>query len=145
MTNDIEIISREDATALSTAVDSNLESNIDSTENTVVGRKVSKINILRSLDPEVWPQNSARILQTPYQPQVSLTPVDNTHCWLSYRGKYYYSDSDKYPYVMLMKNKHLPLPIVKCCTKQCYDRFLSKFFSGVFGEKGITVHTPSSS
>lgn len=109
-----------------------------------IAKRTSNLDKLRSLDPEVWPSTFPRIIQTPFQPQASLVPVDNPHGWILYRGVYYYSDDHKYPYVMLSNTKHLSLPIIKCCTKESYDRFLRDFFNGSFINHGVSVHTRSS-
>jgi hypothetical protein len=106
-------------------------------------KATSKIVKLQSLDPELWSKKVPRIIQSFFQPQASLEPIDNSGGWLLYRGIYYYSDSDTYPHVMLVNDKHLSLPIVKCCNKRTYDLFLSSFFGGDFNDCGIAVGVPS--
>ena len=105
--------------------------------------KTSKIEKLRSFDPELWPSGSARLIQTPFQPQASLDPVVNENGWLLYRGVYYYSDNKDYPYVALTTTSHRPFPLVRCCNKHSYDLFLSKFFNAGFSNACVSVHLPS--
>lgn len=102
----------------------------------------SKVSHLRAIDEAVWPVGCSRIVQIPFQPEASFETVNNTHGSIFYRGVYYYSTNPSHPYVRLLKNRNLTLPIVSCCTKHDYENFLKLFLNGDFSNHSITVHTP---
>jgi len=111
-------------------------------ETSVIRIMNSKVAHLRAIDEAVWPVNSVRIVQIPFLPEASFEPVNNTHGSIFYRGVYYYSTDPARPYVRLLKNRNLTLPIVSSCIRHSYDNFLKEFLEGGFGDHAITVHTP---
>lgn len=101
------------------------------------------INNLRQLDSEVWVVNAARIIQTPFQPCGSKDCIQNEYGSICYRGIYYYSSNPERPYVAMIKNKNLSLPLVRTCNKYAFECFLEKFEMGEFSWYDVTVQLPS--
>ena len=95
---------------------------------------------LRRIDPEVWVYRAAEIISPAYFPEISTRYVPREYGSLYYRTIYYYSPNPDYPYVCLVKHPDYHLPLVQCCDKEEYKRFVTSYNKGEFGKYGIAAH-----
>ena len=102
---------------------------------------VGRVHLLRHLDPVVWPTNAAQyILRLPL---ATKQLVAHEFGFLQYRKVYYFSDNPDYPYVHLVKLSGCPFPLITCCSKVTYDRFLAERRKGKFSDVDLTVFIPA--
>ena len=95
---------------------------------------LTNITQLRELDPEVWYAGSARVVQLALQPNASRERPPCNLCWIFYRGIYYYSTNPERPLVRLKMSKSHNLPLVSCCDRRSYERFVKEAEEGKYGD-----------
>ena len=113
-----------------------------------VPKRSEFMTTLRDLDAELWCQGYARIVQKQFQPQGSKEPVNNDNGYLKYRGIYYYSTNEQFPYVKLKlckqhPNIDHPYPLVTCCNQAGYEPFLGQLITGRFNDLDLVVVHPN--